>query len=514
MPSRKIMNKQIIFSKNGKLCHANLKMKRYFNTEMKGFWVLIFFIIFTLFFSIRSKYHQGAIETDIGSYAYGGQELLRGKLLYVDFFDHKPPGIYFIYALIFKFIGENTYAIKIIASFVVFLNSCFLFLIAKKNFNKTLALGTMLFYLLTMSLPFLQGTYANTEVFMIFFILMANTLIIYSSQKKTFFLAGFALGLATLIKTVAIGNIGAIVFWCLLFHRKKFLKIIYPLFSGIALPIMSTLFYFVINSALGNFWLANIKYNQVYVSDVTFIQRLFSFPELIFIENPGLWIWGFLGIITIIKKNKIKKELWLMVFNILFNLPLISLMGRKHPHYYIQIVPFLVITTIYYYYHKKPDRKTVKQLTISCFFILTPFLFLFNVLVFVSPENLASHIQPFGRGDWYDQSKQLSAYLSQKITPGDFIYNLGRESQIYFYTRTQSSTRFYYDRPFWFFPETINGACQDLAKNKPKLIINTLKEPYFQEKSADYLWEKLKICGNLEIEKKETYLFAEIWYIK
>jgi hypothetical protein len=119
-----------------------------------------------------------------------------------------------------------------------------------------------------------------------------------------------------------------------------------------------------------------------------------------------------------------------------------------------------------------------------------------------------------GRGSWYDQSVLFSEYLKEYVGPNDYIYNLGRDAQIYFYTKTRSPTRFLTDRGFGYDPETLKETCRDFAINKPKLIINTLRPPYFSEEWANYIWSEIKKCGKLEIERKEEVYFAEVWFLK
>jgi len=41
-----------------------------------------------------------------------GQRVLAGEVPYRDYFDHKPPMVYYIYALILKFFGQTIFSIR------------------------------------------------------------------------------------------------------------------------------------------------------------------------------------------------------------------------------------------------------------------------------------------------------------------------------------------------------------------------------------------------------------------
>jgi hypothetical protein len=61
----------------------------------KKFWIAILIIIVFSFGSIASLPKYVPINRDSGGFLYGGQQILNGKLIYRDFWDNKPPVIFF-----------------------------------------------------------------------------------------------------------------------------------------------------------------------------------------------------------------------------------------------------------------------------------------------------------------------------------------------------------------------------------------------------------------------------------
>ena len=51
------------------------------------------------------------VESDVTVYAYGGQEILRGGIPYKDFWDLKPPGVYYLYAGDFWLLGSDSWSV-------------------------------------------------------------------------------------------------------------------------------------------------------------------------------------------------------------------------------------------------------------------------------------------------------------------------------------------------------------------------------------------------------------------
>jgi hypothetical protein len=102
------------------------------------------------------------LHVDDQFYLLGGHEILRGHILYVDFWDRKPPGIFLIYAL-FALFPDDVLAYQIGATLFAWVTACTIYFGARRFAS---ALGALLggcSYLLTITL--FGGYGGQTPVF-------------------------------------------------------------------------------------------------------------------------------------------------------------------------------------------------------------------------------------------------------------------------------------------------------------------------------------------------------------
>jgi len=74
---------------------------------------------------------------DQGTFAYGGSAILKGARPYLDFWDIKPPNIFYIYALAFKLFGESVQAIRIFDYLNALLTISLIWLLSLRLFSSS-----------------------------------------------------------------------------------------------------------------------------------------------------------------------------------------------------------------------------------------------------------------------------------------------------------------------------------------------------------------------------------------
>jgi len=81
------------------------------------YWPLVCLLLLSLVIGwTRYHYLHYPLTTDPASYAVVAHEMLHGKRLYVDVFDHKPPGIYLVDAIAEKLIGYGDWEIWLLGT--------------------------------------------------------------------------------------------------------------------------------------------------------------------------------------------------------------------------------------------------------------------------------------------------------------------------------------------------------------------------------------------------------------
>ena len=118
-------------------------------------------------------------ERDEGAYAYIAEIIDRGGLPYRDAFDHKPPGIYYLYHLSFSVFSNTVYAPRLAALFFIaatcILVYSFVFKVTKSSSAGTLSMALLAF---ATASPAYAGFTANTEIFVLPFVLGASLLLL------------------------------------------------------------------------------------------------------------------------------------------------------------------------------------------------------------------------------------------------------------------------------------------------------------------------------------------------
>src|ERR1700691_4579104 len=79
------------------------------------------------------------IGRDQATFCVIGQGLLRGQLLYRDLWDNKPPGIFYIYALIVKIFGPVMWGVGAVDIIWLLVISLCIFYFARRSFGSPAA---------------------------------------------------------------------------------------------------------------------------------------------------------------------------------------------------------------------------------------------------------------------------------------------------------------------------------------------------------------------------------------
>jgi len=83
---------------------------------------------------------------DQATYCVIGQGLLHGKLLYRDLWDNKPPGIFYLYALVVKIFGPVMWSVGVVDILWLLAISCCIFYFARRYLGTTGAVLSVIFY--------------------------------------------------------------------------------------------------------------------------------------------------------------------------------------------------------------------------------------------------------------------------------------------------------------------------------------------------------------------------------
>lgn len=387
----------------------------------------IFLVVF-VFFAIALRFlsfQYTVIDHDESSYLVIAQEILDGKILYVDVWDTKPVGIFLIFAAIIKLFGHSIFAIRLFASLFIGFTSFFLFLSLKRWGKKNIfALIGGLSYLLFCSVHKWNFA-ANTEIF--FNLFTAIALFFFSGKKNNlhFFLSGLFIGIGFIIKYFVLFDLTAFwLFYVLVFVKKEGVSLLNVLKKtismglGFIIPFASVFFYYYFSNYFEEFVFVSFILPRNYVNSFNITKLFLFFAEFYLVYIPFV----FLFIIAIFKaKNRDLVYFSLLWFTMVWII--ILLPGKFFHHYYFQLLlPLAFLIPEVFNTDSATERFLRKHYKIVLVVFLSVFLF----------WNFGFQYSMFFNKT--DHRKEVAHYLNKELKKEDVLY-CNYSSVIYFLTK-------------------------------------------------------------------------------
>lgn len=270
-----------------------------------------------------------------------GQQILRGDLLYVDVFDHKPPGIYYLTAGSLALFGHSVAAIKVVLFGWSIATLFALHALAARLLDRSAAVWAVAVFSLLVTPIWLEGDIFGSEVLMVLTTCLGMLLALRSSP----FLAGICFGLSLLFKAPAIFDFGALfVFVALGTERgreRQTLSALGRLIAGLLAPVLVTVAYFAAHGALPEYYESALAYNVDYTGSGNHL--VFEHGRLVLNAVPALLLVIALGFQALRRWRTGQGDppgafqfllLWLA-----FAFYGVLLGGRPYEHYLIQAAP-------------------------------------------------------------------------------------------------------------------------------------------------------------------------------
>jgi 4-amino-4-deoxy-L-arabinose transferase-like glycosyltransferase len=130
-----------------------------------------------------------------------GDSINHGSILYKDFIDIKPPGIYYLNALIFTVFGKSFYASRIVLFIINALSALIIYSLGKNQWDERIGQLSSILFLIGVYNPLIEGFFVFTEQYMVFFGLI-GIFIFFKFRDDWRYLVpvGLFFGIATLFK--------------------------------------------------------------------------------------------------------------------------------------------------------------------------------------------------------------------------------------------------------------------------------------------------------------------------
>jgi hypothetical protein len=457
-------------------------------------WLPLTFILLTTFL-LHLQYLDIPLERDESFYAYVGKLALNGGKPYIDFYEMKPPMLFYSYAFLVGVFGYSATGVHLAVAALAVLNTLFVFLIMQKLSGKKAASLAATAYAVWSMHGGIYGIYLMGETIALAWSLPAVILALNYSKnlnKLQLFAVGSFTALAFLTKqtaavvTVPIGLYWLSDYW--LTQRKtvsflSFFKSIGWTFLGFFLPIsLMTLILWAIGSGQeAIFWL--FDYPKLYSSAVNAEDAAMAFDlmkRLVFTDYEGYFIAAILGVIAVIVSKKQVPEKVLLISWAILTVATVGLGNRFYGHYWQYAIPPLAIlgTLFFQEIYTKLYQKMGKLEAIIA--LIGASLWSIHI-VFIQPSYyfnppLNDISQKFSPGNPYVEDKLLADYIQKITQPSDRIAVFGAEPQYFIYWQKPSPIRHVY-MPFFVngsYPRAMrwqNETLEDLKTSKPEYVV-------------------------------------------
>jgi 4-amino-4-deoxy-L-arabinose transferase-like glycosyltransferase len=437
-----------------------------------------------LIFFLRLHTYEEALERDVTIYAVIAHEMLDGRALYSDLWDHKPPAIYVTYAaaeLIAGYGRDSIFLLNIAASFAALLG-CYFAGSAAGGGRMGGFVAAGLWALASGDLA-LQGNQPNTELFLNAF--LATGFAVFVRKEKNGLglrgavVAGVLFAVASLYKQVAVVQAGLLAFAYFASSpagsRKKALAEMAILaaisVAGWALVIS----YFVAKGHGDAFREVVFTYNHYYSGSIwENLSQMLSWPSVsadvlaVMVSMAALSVVGIvLGLVFGPRRQWILFIAFCVATHICVLLP-----GRSFPHYYQLWLPPLAIGAGW-------AAALVKRILPASLSHLS-----YGVAGVACAILIALEL-PYYRlsaADWSAQkygnifleTDKLAYKINNLLSPSETFYEWGAESGLYFTSGRRPPSGVIFAYPMLAGPLAAKLSQRllcDLERNRPDLIV-------------------------------------------
>jgi hypothetical protein len=371
------------------------------------FLIAMSFIFFTLYIPLGQ---------DEGVFLTISKGILQGLLPYRDFFDHKPPGIYFLFMPI-NFLIECFFSARLFSLVINIVTAFFVYKISE-NLNRGSGLTSLAAYLFIVYI--FEGYYLISEPFIALILTFIFYLIIKGLKDRHYFVVGLLMSLAFLFKQQAI--ISVIIVFLFIFLRDRGAKNIRYLLSGILPPFLVLFLWLFVNNISGYF-IDQVFFSNFYYPRHNFNEVLIRVGTLF---SMSWYFWLLLLYFILYVKTKYKNILLLLIF-----LPMPLYFIRDYAHYWILSLPFLVIAS---------------SIAFNILFSKRKWLALFIVFVFIltSVSTVKWYFWMY-KNVWKNQSaEQSDAKVFINSLDSKYIFAENRYTSFYVFSNKEIISKYLY----------------------------------------------------------------------
>ena len=519
LANNNVMSPAFIYSRSNKISRSDLKKqapakkksgrKTIDKTKNQSTSYLLYIfsaVLTTLYLYSRIITLQVPLSRDEGAYAYLGRLAMNGKIPYRDFYEMKPPLLYYLYGTGGFLFGYSDTGLRLFALFLNLATAFIIYKTCRKIFNKPVSFFASSTYLILLINAAAFGFAMISEHLVNLFLAAAFLVLLNRNYKYNVFVSGFIFGLALMIKQSAL-IIAAPAFLYIVFQAWKerdkvnFYKPI--LFFGAAYLTVVILAVLALNvsGALKEavYWLwthpsqyaSSVESKNILGYFINSINALYSqSPVLLSIFVISLlWSAG-----RFLKSKKLIDGFLVLLFGFSF---LTVFPGFRFYGQYWQLVfpsAAILIASMWNALENSGYFSGIKIKFITWALAIVITYDIVSHSVYFKTKEIDLIVRQAYSENPFIEIKKLSNLLGERLLPEDKIFVFGSEPQVYVYTKKNAISKHFY-HTFLSNNNAENKAREqeciaDFNREKPKYaVLNLFPISWmFKENSSQFVY--------------------------
>jgi hypothetical protein len=430
---------------------------------------------------VRIGFRDIPLERDEGAYVYMGGVLLDGGVPYIDLLEPKPPGLFYTYALLYAISGGDLAWMHVWMALLVTGSALLLHALACRWMGQGAAMVSVAAFVgLSMSLQ-ASGFSIQSEHIVVFFSLAGLLVLDRSLEKGSWsglVLAGMLLcwSVITKLNGVFFALFGTV--YALFAHpareggRVKMLGRL-PLLGGGALVVLA---------AWAHIWLwADLATD--YVARMTWADAMSLLPrrmEVMLRDAPVWWALACLGMPAIMVGPLMQRQRVALGLFVVASLLTVVPGWRFFGHYFLMLFPALALcvgqlaNVIAHWMGARIEQG--RALPVHLIFAIGVFVvdLCMQRMKYFEPDHTAV-LRYVYTSNPFPEARMVADLINSRKRPGDGVFVMGFEPQIYLYTDTRSPTRWLNTNALMYVHPLADSVRSEvrhaLAANPPRFVV-------------------------------------------
>jgi len=443
-----------------------------------------------------------------------------GAIPYRDLWDNKGPVVFLWFVAAFTWLGENIVGPRLVAALAAGATVPFVWLSGATLLGRRAALLAALLFATSFANLFLQAN-ANAEIFMLLPLAAGFWTFTQGARGRGlwwFGIAGILTALAVLTKQSAVWTLLGYALWLGILalrnpsERTRHLMAGVLLAAGTVLGFLPFAGYFYYHGALGDFLYGAFGFNLVFASRYPFFLKLI--PPLLWnplplIGGAALWFLALLGAVHLWRRGD--RLAWLILLFLVFSEVAAQSLGKSSPHYNVQLLPAAALAGSVGLQvvvdRWRAGQRRLGRVALACAAVSIAA----SAFVYARPAPEDRFQVQYALEDFLSdyagrsvEAQEIAERVVALTEPSDYIYEFGRQSDIYFLADRRPASRWLYNRAYDVDPSVLDEILRDLEEKRPALILLTYE--------CDFWTTEFRGCEDGPPAKLKTYMDQHYTY--